>query len=179
MTESKDADESYVEVPPFDVLAGDSAPFTGFGDVLPPSLEVSETFFAAAEEARRRVEEGFRRDLSDPKLAPQRLDEIIAEMWDHGWSPKIGKVNLFVRDFGLVLSKAVLTLCGGTPTFRSKTAADHFSIWWPAQKLEAFPFHHVLKCLWDREGNSCAFFVKGLTDMLQHGLPSGTGTSTP
>ena len=106
---------SYVKVPPFDVLAGDTEPFTGFGDVLPPSAEVSETFLSEAENARRRLEDGFKRDLKDPKLAAQRLDEIIAEMWAQGWSPKVGNVALFTRDFGLVLTTTVLSLCGGMP----------------------------------------------------------------
>jgi hypothetical protein len=139
----------------------------GFGDLLSESSERTDRVVHEACEARQRVESVFLCSLKDSSSVPHILDDIIQDMWNEGWSPDKGNINLFTRDFGLVLFSALLSLFGGNVVFRSDEDITHLSLWWPASGFEVFPFHHVLRCLLERESDSVASFVKGLVGLLQ------------
>jgi len=155
-----------VEVPPFDALAEEASPFGGFGPILPTSAELNDRFQKEAIDARRRIQEGFQTKLASPTETPNELDKIITSMWNSGWNPEIGNVDLFARDFGCLLTKAILELLGGMLIFRSTDDASHLSIFWADAKLEAFPFHKVLKCLNNRHGETMSSFVSGLKTFI-------------
>ncbi|MBN1919224.1 MAG: hypothetical protein JW889_15070 [Verrucomicrobia bacterium] len=94
------------------------------------------------------------------------LDKIIDGMWREGWDPDASDINLFVRDFGLVLASSVLSLLGGDLVFRSEEDLSHLSIWWPVFQVEAFPFHKVYKRLYVSQGESIVSFVRGVSTLL-------------
>lgn len=99
---------------------------------------------------------------------PAALEGVIEDMWQQGWDPHHGNVDLFVRDFGLILCKSLYSQCsGGSLQFRSQTNLDHTSIWWPAQGIEAFPFHKIYKRLFSRSGESTVFFAAGVCALLR------------
>jgi hypothetical protein len=150
----------------FDLLSEHAAPYAGFGDPLAESPDRVRKFLGLVEDARGRLESGFKRRLDDPHSLSQQIDVIVDEMWSQGWSPDEGNINLFVTDFGLVLTGALLALYGGNLVFRSEEDISHLSIWWPARKIEAFPFHRLLKCLFSREVNSVSLFVDRISGML-------------
>jgi hypothetical protein len=79
----------------------------------------------------------------------------------------VGDLNLFTRDFGLLLLEATLDLLGGRPIFRSpgQDIYVHNSIFWPG--VEAFPFHKAFKCLTEADGESMAYFVRGVAHELK------------
>ena len=155
-----------IEIPPFDALSGQVTPFLGFGDILSKSPEVETQFFLAIADAKRRIEGGFDVRLNIANETAKELDKIIIDMWESGWNPKTGNINLFAFDFGCILAKIVLAQLGGQPTFRSSKEMNHFSIFWANKRLEAFPFHKALKCLHIRQGETMTSFVNGLANKL-------------
>lgn len=156
-----------IETPAFDALAGQSSPFGGFGQILPNFAQLENQFLKEAADAQHRVQEGFRIKLAGRGEIPNELDKIIANMWNSGWNPESGNINLFTRDFGCVLTKAILDLLGGRLIFRSKEDVSHLSIFWANAKLEAFPFHKVLKCIHNRQGETMTNFIDGLASKLK------------
>ena len=154
---------SSLEVPPFDILTGGVRPFEGFGQTLPDTAERLHRLLLAAEDARVRVEMGFRRRLDDREAVPAEIDLIIDKMWNQGWSPEKGNVNLFANDFGLVVVSTLHSLAGSRLVFRSEDDVSHLSTWWADQQIEAFPFHHVLKCLCRRGEGSVGYFVRSIS----------------
>ena len=52
----------------------------------------------------------------------QQLDRIIQEMWETGWDPHVNDLNLFTREFGLLLFDETFDLFGGTAIFRDPAA---------------------------------------------------------
>ena len=155
-----------IEVPPFDALFGQATPFLGFGKILSRPLETEAEFFSAIVDAERRVKDGFRVKLQTPNEVAEELDKIILGMWESGWNPKTGNINLFTFDFGCALTKAILDKLGGQLTFRSSKDTNHLSIIWQNAKLEAFPFHKALKCLHNRYGETMISFINGLANKL-------------
>ena len=81
--------------------------------------------------------------------------------------PHVGNLNLFTRDFGLLLTEATLDLLGGRLVFRlpGDEIYVHNSIFWPG--VEAFPFHKAFKCLTESDGESMAYFVRGVGHELE------------
>lgn len=150
------------DIPAFDALSGEGLPYSGFGKILPVTPERVMRLKAAIADAQKRVSEGFGFDFHNPAEAPKHLDAIVADMWNTGWDPKTGNVNVFTRDFGLVLTESILGLLGGALMLRAEQDLSHLSIFWVDFKIEAFPFHKVLKCLYRRHGESMASFVAGL-----------------
>jgi len=150
------------EVPPFDSIKGDSSPYLGFGDILTNSLQLDQKLEIAIIEARNRIEKGFKECLKTQLEVPTQIDSIIKMMWDAGWDPTKGNVNLFTRDFGLVLCGSIIELYGGERIFRTEENMNHFSIFWRKSMFEVFPFHKVLKCLLSETGESMVSFVKGI-----------------
>jgi hypothetical protein len=64
--------------------------------------------------------------------------------------------------------KATLDLLGGRLIFRSPEDDDvsvHNSILWPG--VEAFPFHKAFKCMTESDGESMAYFVRGVGHELE------------
>jgi hypothetical protein len=115
---------------------------------------------------RKDVRETFRVKLESSTSIPIELDKIMEKMWATGWDPRVGDLNLFTRDFGLLLLEATLDLLGGRPVFRSpgEDIYVHNSIFWPG--VEAFPFHKAFKCLTETDGESMAYFVRGVAHEL-------------
>jgi hypothetical protein len=154
------------EIPFVDVLRGGSAPYGGFGNVIDDSTQRERELHEDASEASQRLRDTFGLTLTDPSKIAEELDSIVREMWRTGWNPKLGSVDLFARDFGLVLVEAILNLLGGKLTMRSGDNASHWSIFWPYAKIEAFPFHKTIKCVLDDDGDTMAYFVKGLGHLI-------------
>jgi hypothetical protein len=90
-------------------------------------------------------------------------------MWNDGWSPEKGNINLFATDFGLVFVDAIHAVMGGELVFRSDSDITHLSMWYPTFKIEAFPFHHVCKCLLESDGSSLGYFFHALSVDLGSG----------
>jgi hypothetical protein len=61
-----------------------------------------------------------------------------------------------------LLIQVTQDLLGGRLIFRSPgdVVDVHNSIFWPG--VEVFPFHKVFKCLTNRDGESMAYFVRGV-----------------
>jgi hypothetical protein len=148
-----------VEVPQeavlFDTLRGDSpTELLGprlDGDSVAPAAQQLRSMAARAES---QITEVFGVRLGVGGDGVDGLDRIIASMWDTGWSPESGDLNLFSTEFGVIFAVALLELHCAIPVFRSQRVLDHMSVWLPSNGLEVFPFHKALKCLRDRVGES-------------------------
>jgi len=156
------------EFPPFDASTDQETPFLGFGDILEHSARAEKAFHEAAAMMRERVREGFGVKLNDPSEIPGELDGIVSHMWATGWDPNVGNVSLFLTDFSLILSEAMLDSMGGKLVFRTTGNFDQCSIFWANARIEAFPFHKVVKCLFAPEGESMAHYVRGLAALLRN-----------
>jgi hypothetical protein len=151
------------DFPAFDMLSGTATtPYRGFGDVIHNSNELERQLHADAAQVRREVRETFCVKLESATSIPKELDDIIERMWETGWDPRVGDLGLFTATFGLLLIQATLDLLGGRPIFRSPgdDVDVHNSIFWPG--VEAFPFHKAFKCLTETDGESMAYFVRGV-----------------
>ena len=74
---------------------------------------------------------------------------------------------MFTATFGTLLMQATLDLLGGRLIFRlpGDVVDIHNSIFWPG--VEAFPFHKAFKCLTETDGESMAYFVRGVGHELE------------
>src|SRR5580704_2073419 len=144
-----------------------TTPYRGFGGVIQGSSELERQLHADAAQVRKEVRKIFRVELESSTSIPKELDGIIERMWETGWDPRVGDLNLFTRTFGLLLIEATLDLLGGRPIFRSpgEDIYVHNSIFWPG--VEAFPFHKAFKCLTETDGESMAYFVRGVGHELE------------
>jgi hypothetical protein len=157
---------SSLRVPPFDMLTAQPSPYSGFGEPLAESSDLEKQLLSLADEARTRLNEGFGRQLANDASLPAELDSIVREMWEHGWSPDTGNVNLFATDFGLVLAAMLRERYKVAMVFRSATDVSHVSLFWVREEIEVFPFHHVVKCLLDSQSDSIASFADGIERVL-------------
>jgi len=153
---------SYHKVPPFDLLAHQQEPFDGFGDVLSNTDELEKRLISLAKQAQVKIAKTFEYELLVIGDNSNMLESIITEMWVNGWNPEESDFNLFSTDFGLVLTKTILDIFKGNLIFRSEGDLSHFSIWWPEKQVEVFPFHKVQKRLYEQNGESLDYFIKGL-----------------
>jgi hypothetical protein len=157
------------DFPAFDLLSGKATrpPYRGFGDVIEDSRELERKLRADAAQVRKDVREIFHAKLETATSTPKELDDIVARMWETGWDPNVGNLGLFNASFGLLLTEATLDLLGGTLIFRSPgdDVDIHNSILWPG--VEAFPFHKAFKCLTQSDGESMAYFVRGVGHELK------------
>ena len=156
------------DFPALDMFSGKAtAPYRGFGGVIQDSSELEGQLHADAAQVRKEVRKTFRVRLESSSSIPKELDDIIERMWETGWDPRVGDLNLFTHDFGLLLIVATLDLLGGRPVFRSPgdDVYVHNSIFWPG--VEAFPFHKAFKCLTESDGESMAYFVGGAGHELE------------
>jgi hypothetical protein len=149
--------------PAIDMFSGKATkPYHGFGGVIADSSELERQLHADAVRVRDDIRKTFRVRLESSTSTPKELDDIVKRMWETGWDPRVGDLNLFTRDFGLLLIEATLELMGGRLVFRSpgEDIYVHNSIFWPG--VEAFPFHKAFKCLTESDGESMAYFVRGV-----------------
>ncbi len=77
------------------------------------------------------LEQGLCTDVINEFVTPnesgiETLDRLIRDMWDHGWDPDAGNLNLFTTHFGSLLAVALLRYAGAAPVFRSRDVFDHF-----------------------------------------------------
>jgi hypothetical protein len=152
----------------FDVLTNCDSPYPGFGQLLHDSQGAESELRRDAAVARMQLRETFNAHLNTSLESLSELDRIVADMWNNGWDPKKGNVNLFARDFGLILVESLIALLGGRLIFRSGNIVTHCSIFWKDAAVEAFPFHKALKCLLlDQHGDSMAYFAKGLAHLVK------------
>lgn len=151
----------------FDLLAGPSAPYAGFGERVVASPAQLAELQAAGAAAQGRLASGFGCDFADAHAVPGQLDAVVKQMWGDGWSPETENVNLFTRDFGLALTAAILAAIGGEAVLPVERNRAHLSIWWRAARVEAFPMHNVAKCLLAPDGTSMDYFFRSLSSRLQ------------
>src|ERR1700722_1350215 len=150
------------EIMDFDLFVGRTAPFPGFGPVVEDSKDLEMQLREAAAQVRQQVRDTFDARLENSSATPKELDSIIKELWQTGWDPQVDNLQLFTRDFGLLLTEATLDLLGGKLLPRSPGNVIHWSIFWADRKVEAFPFHKALKCLTHADGETMTYFVRGL-----------------
>lgn len=156
------------DFPAIDMFSGKArTPYRGFGGVVQDSSELEKQLHVDAGQVRKEVRETFRVKLESSTSIPKELDDIIERMWDTGWDPRVGDLGLFNATFGLLLFEAMFDLLGGRPIFRSpgEVVDVHNSIFWPG--VEAFPFHKAFKCLTETDGESMAYFVRGVGHELE------------
>ena len=154
------------EIQDFDLLVGRSAPFHGFGEVVRDPRRIEVEFLKNVDQVRRQIRDTFGVRLEESSSIPEELDGIIRELWQTGWDPRVGNLQLFTRDFGLLLTEATLDLLKGTLIPRSASNLIHWSIFWGTERVEAFPFHKALKCLTHLDGETMTYFVRGLGHQL-------------
>ena len=157
------------DFPAFDMFVGKgTAPYRGFGGVIPDSRDLERDLHIEIDEVLREVRKTFGAKLRNSSTTPHELDRIVERMWQTGWDPRVGDLNLFTRSFGLLLIKATLDLLGGSLVFRHPGKDNvyvHNSIFWPG--VEAFPFHKAFKCLTETDGESMSYFVRGVGHELE------------
>jgi hypothetical protein len=157
------------DIPAFDMLVGQAtmSPYRDFGDIARDSQELEREQRAEAVKMRQEVRSSFGVKLESASSIPTELDDVIEEMWETGWDPRGGNLNLFTRTFGLLLTDATLELLGGRQIFRPPVDSVyiHESILWPG--VEAFPYHKAFKCLTHSDGETMAYFVRGVGSALQ------------
>jgi hypothetical protein len=135
------------DFPAFDMFCGKVAPYHGFGGVIHDAGEFERQLHAEAAQVRMDVQKTFRAKLNSYASIPKELDGLIEKMWE----------------IGLLLFEATLDVLGGKPIFRPPGKGNvyvHNSIFWPG--VEAFPFHKAFKCLTESDGESMAYFVRGV-----------------
>ncbi len=149
----------------FDLLTGAPAPFTGFGQILKPSVVVPR-FREAVRQAHERLQEVFHLEPGANSQVAQQIENVVASMWAEGWDPNKADFDLFARDFGTVIADAILVGLGGEIVFRSETDLSHVSIWWESLRTETFPYHKVAKRLLRREGEDLCYYWESLVRIV-------------
>src|SRR5260370_9707918 len=157
------------EILDFDILVGRSASLRGFGEVIEDSKELERQLHKDADQVRQQIRDAFDAKLDNSSGTPKELDDIIKELWETGWDLQVGNLQLFTRDFGLLLTEATLDLLGGKLISRSPSNLIHWSIFCLDRQVEAFPFHKALKCLTHFDGETITYFVRGLGHQLEKG----------
>jgi hypothetical protein len=151
----------------FDMLTGPGTPMTEFGDLEQDFVGFESLLIEKAEKARQSVRSTFGVKMESSSSIPWELDDIVLEMWETGWDPRVGNLNYFTVTFGLILIDATLELLGGRPIFRPPVDNTdfHTSIFWPT--VEAFPYHKAFKCLTLSDGEMMSQFVCGVAGALE------------
>ncbi len=149
------------EVPAFDALAGARSPFEGFGPVM-RGRELEENLEEVVTQASRRISDVFGINVGADRAGVASLDNVIQQLWQTGWDPDRGDVNLFARDLGSILALALSRRLHGDLVFRSSTDLSHPSVWWPSAGIEAFPFHKTWKALLQGQEESLSTYYDGL-----------------
>lgn len=150
----------------FDVLAGGASPSGDFGPVRRPGPGFDDMALAV----RTRIEESFDVDLNVAADVPEAIESIAAGMWSTGWTEMDANTAVLPHDLGLVLTVALHVTLGGSILTRGDDQWIHCSIWWEDRRLEAFPFHKVLKRLTEQDGESLTYFDRSLRARLGDGI---------
>ena len=149
----------------FDLLKDNNTPTSVFGETFIEQKEEKKNLQLIIEEAERRFTEMF---LGNKKeITISFLEQTIQRMWNEGWNPQKGNINLFATDFGAILTSMLLKKLKGKLVFRSKTDLNNLSIWWEKNKIEVFPFHKMLKRLSSQEGDDIEYFFNQIEKMLK------------
>ena len=155
--------------PAFDLLEGDENVFDGFGKFLENTQSANEYLEEVYNQAISRIEDIYEMTSHCELDIIDILEKIIEEMWNEGWNPRNGDINLFTRDFGCILAKEIKKRLNGIFVFRSNKDLSNLSLWWKEKKIEIFPFHKVFKRLSKREGESISYFYSSLKKILNAG----------
>jgi len=110
---------NYKEIMDFDLLVGKTGPFLGFGEVIQNSRELEGELHKIADQVRQQIRNVFGAKLDNSSTTPKELDDIIQELWETGWDPEVGRLDLFTRDLGVLLTETTLDLLEGKLIFRS------------------------------------------------------------
>jgi hypothetical protein len=149
----------------FDLLKGEETPTFIFGNTFIEPKEEMRNLQVVSNEAKRRFVEMF---LGNKKeITISFLEKTIRKMWEEGWTPQKGNINLFATDFGAILTCLLLKRLNGKIVFRSKTDLNNLSIWWEKKKIEVFPFHKMLKRLSSQEGDDIEYFFNQIEQMVK------------
>jgi hypothetical protein len=162
----------FLEVPPFDVLTGQQAPYSGFGETIVLHSELPSRYLQTVDQAVVRMSEVFRINCRAGRETVIAIEDAISQMWAESWNPQKANINLFTTDFGCVLIDALKSMLPGCLVLRSETDLSHTSLWWAKAKVEAFPFHKTYKRFLKRDGESLTFFAERLVSLV--GLPGET-----
>jgi hypothetical protein len=154
------------EIPPFDLLTSQKLPYEGFGHIIDKDKLSRDRFFEVLEESQSRVAEIFNVTLAEGRNTVRILEEIITQMWDQGWDPATNDINLFTRDFGVLLAHSLHETLNGKLIFRSEVDLSHMSLHWKSKAIETFPFHKTFKRMSFRDGESIIFFFDGLDKII-------------
>jgi hypothetical protein len=111
----------------FGLLVGKKAPFLGFGEIIQNSRDLEQELHTAADQVRKQIRSIFGAKLDNPSIAPNKLDEMIQEVWETGSNPEADNVGLFTRGLGLILTEATFDLLGGELMRWSMRAAKAFA----------------------------------------------------
>src|SRR5690606_34787898 len=136
----------------FDTLKGDDSPFRGFGEPTIYDSHGPSAYEGALETAKASAREYFGIGFQEPSNVIAAIEEAISSMWQTGWDPQTGRVDLFVWHFGILVAEALRIKYRGSFVIRDEQDYLRASLWWPEQEVEAFPFHKTYKRLHDRDG---------------------------
>ncbi len=101
------------------------------------------------------------------EISAKLIEQTCQRMWNEGWSPNKGNINLFSTDFGAILTSLIIEKVGGQVIFRSTDNLIDLSIWWEDNKIEAFPFHKMFKRLSSSEGEDIEYFFNQVVRMVK------------
>lgn len=160
---------SFLDVPPFDMLTGEQSPFVGFGGVDIVISDPPKQYIQTLNQAQVRLNEVFGVDCNSGLKSVGMIESTINQMWADGWNRMDANVNLFVTDFGCVITEALRQALHGRLVLRSETDLSHASIWWSDKMVEAFPFHATYKRLSSSDGQSLVLFVDSLKSLIHCG----------
>ncbi len=156
-----------IDIPLFDCLRGHAQPCRNFGDPLIFEGTLPVNYQAAVEISRAQVREVFGIEMTSADSTLLELEDVITTMWRQDWEPTESRLNLFTTHFGCLFTEALRGKLGGSFVTRSEVDVLHSSLWWPEQKVEAFPFHMMYKRLLEEVGHSLPFFERGLRSCLK------------
>lgn len=156
------------KVPPFDMLTGQQYPYSGFGKAQVHDSQLPNSYLQTVCQARKRTNEIFGINYATTIEDIQAIEKVIAAMWDEAWDPTQADINLFVTDFGCVVTEGLRDSLRGSLVLRSENDLSHASLWFPRNLVEVFPFHATYKRLRWREGQSLVFFAARVRELLSN-----------
>jgi hypothetical protein len=148
----------------FDLLQNGDNPTSIYGGILIENSESLSILNNMVKETEKRFSEMFLVKKQD--ITIKILEQTINDMWNEGWNPEKGDVNLFTTDFGIILTNIIMKKLNGKIIFRSTTDLSDLSIWWKDIKMEVFPFHKLFKRLSFRDGEDLEYFFSQVSKFL-------------
>jgi hypothetical protein len=151
----------------FDLLNGEEEPIDVYGDIKIDEIDLNNVFGGIINEAKERFNDMFNEKNERNFISIKNLESVIKQMWNEGWDPENGNINLFITDFGAIFADLIKKELCGKFVFRSKEDLNHLSIWWGDKKIEFFPFHKIYKRLSNNDGESLVYSFKQLKKILK------------